>query len=551
MGMRTTFIRGAGVVAAAALALPTAAGGHSGFLGSGGRAVAPAAPPAAAPGCPTAVDPATFPSEADVLRANQRLDAFGLRPTGSPAQAAFVRSIERRMQRLEAIEMRSIPYEIPGWYERGSALRAGRETLPTAGAVPYSKPATGRGRLVYIPHGESLADHDIAGKIVVRDAVPGSIPNAAFTALMWWAWDPGATFVPDETGNYERDFVSYMERVDDLHAAGDGRAAGVVFVHGFPRKLVDHQYAPYEGEHWRVPAVQVGVDEGERLKALAAQGANGRVQVRADKRKAHTRTLIARLPGMSDDRIVIESHTDGMNAIWDNGPLGIMELAEHFASLPRECRPRTIEFVFTTAHLHQRLDPSERDGGAEDYAEQLDREYDEGKVALVMAMEHMGAREFAAVPRPDGLPGRTLEPTGKTEPTGIFVGESPALIARLAEAVTRHDLRRTLALRGADLPGVHFPPHHSFGGEGTPYNHHLLPTIALVTGPWSLYNPSFGAEAIDPELMRRQTIVYADLVHLVADLPREAIGGGFLAQREARGLLCSADPAGFGLASCG
>ena len=508
-------------------------------------------PPAAAEGCPTAADPTGFPSQAQVLAANQRLDRYGRRPTGSAAQGKFVRWIERRMSALDGVDVSSIPYEIDGWYERGSSLRAGGASLPTAGAVPYAKRGSATGRLLFVPHGESLADHDVSGRIVVRDAVPGKIPNAAFTALMWWAWDPDASFAPEETGNYERDFISYLERVDDLRAAGEGGAAGVVFVHGFPRRQVAGQYAPYEGEHWKVPAVQVGVDEGERLKALAEQEAPATVGVEADRRKAHTRTLVARLPGMSEERIVVESHTDGMNAIWDNGPLGIVPLAEYFASLPRECRPRTLEFVFTTAHLHQRLDPSERDGGAEDYAERLDKEYDEGKVALVLAMEHMGAREYAAKPRPDGAPGRVLEQTGKTEPTGIFVGETPALVERLAEAVTRHDLRRTLALRGADLPGVHFPPHHSFGGEGTPYHHHLLPTVALVTGPWSLYNPSFGAEAIDPELFRRQTLVFADLVHLVAELPREAIGGGYLGERAARGVLCGASPDGFGLASCG
>ena len=52
------------------------------------------------------------------------------------------------------------------------------------------------------------------------------------------------------------------------------------------------------------------------------------------------------------ERIVFASHTDGMNAVWDNGPTAILALAQYFASLPLECRSRTIEFAFTTAHLY-------------------------------------------------------------------------------------------------------------------------------------------------------------------------------------------------------
>jgi hypothetical protein len=238
-----------------------------------------------------------------------------------------------------------------------------------------------------------------------------------------------------------------------------------------------------------------------------------------------------------------------MNAVWDNGPIAMLAMAKHFAALPRECRPRTLEFVFTTAHLYQRLTGAERDGGAEQYAQELELAYEQGKLALVVALEHMGAREYAAVPRTDG-PGRVLKPTGQSEPTGIFIGESPTLVEQVAQVAIGHDLRRTIALRGADLPGLHLPPHHSFGGEGTPYHKHLLPTVALVTGPWTLYNPAFGMEAIDGPLLRNQTLVFADLLHAVASIPREALAGAYLGEREARAFLCAASPDGFGLVNC-
>jgi hypothetical protein len=537
------------LAAAALAAIPAGAGAHD--LGSllGGGGVAPLAAPDA---CPSAADPDRFATEAELLELNRAMQRFGRRPTASPNHERFVDWLERRLRGIPGVEIEEIPYAIDRWLERGAALAAGSSAreltrVRVAGAVPYSEPGGASGRLVHIPHGEGLADHDVRGKLVVRDVVPGKVPNAVFVALSWFIWDPDASM--GVVGDYERDYLSYMERVDDLRAAAEGGAAGVVFVHGFPRAQVRGQYAPYEGERWRVPAVYVGVDEGERLKRLAEEGGSGRIGVSARQGSARTRTLVATLPGMSAERIVVNSHTDGINAIWDNGPIAMLPLARHFAGLPRECRPRTLQFVFSTAHLYQQLVPGKREGGAEDYATRLDHEYDEGSVALVIAMEHMGAREYAAVDRKRG-PGRKLVATGLTEPTGIFVGESPVLVEEVSRKLVEHDLRRSIVLRGADLPGARIPPHHSFGGEGTPYHKHLIPTVGLVTGPWSLYNPAFGMEAIDDGLLRRQTIVFADLVHAVGPVPREALAGGYLAERQARSGLCALERDGFGFAEC-
>jgi hypothetical protein len=291
--------------------------------------------------------------------------------------------------------------------------------------------------------------------------------------------------------------------------------------------------------HWQLPAVYVGADEGAQLKVLAANGGSARVDIAATDVQSPTRTIVATLKGASSERIVVESHTDGMNAVWDNGPIAILALARHFAALPRACRPRTLQFVFTTGHLYQRLlGGQDRGGSAELVAKQLDSDYSKGSLAMVFALEHLGAREYAANPRPGGLPGRVLEPTGRNELNTLFVGESPLLVGNVIRAVIQRDIRRTFVMRGADAPGATIPPHNSYGGEGGAYQQHLIPTIALVTGPWTLYNPAFGMEAIDGALMRSQTLLFADLIRRLSPQPRALIGGGYLAYRLARSLIC-------------
>ncbi len=386
-----------------------------------------------------------------------------------------------------------------------------------SGAVPYSKPASVRGPLVYLPPGTVIADNNVKGKVVLRDAVPGTGPQAIFFAVAYYVHDPDLSL--DYAGNYERDFSGYLTRVTDLREAAAGGAAGVVFAHTLPYSQVKGNYQPYEGVNWGVPAVFVGVDEGEQLKKMARATASLTVRAHLTP-NLPSPTIIGTLKGQSDERIVIASHTDGVNAVWDNGPTSILALAEYLARLPLRCRPRTFEFVLSTAHLYL------SENGAHNYAhEELDPGYDEGSVAFAIALEHLGAKEFWRFPR-KGKPGFELKATGRSEPFVTFSHESPVSLRALMSSVLERDARRTWILRGADAPQLGFPPHRSYGGEGGAYHGELLPTLAGITGPNTLYNPPFRMdELIDFELMRRQTIVFGDTILKLQGLPREVIAG--------------------------
>jgi len=69
-------------------------------------------------------------------------------------------------------------------------------------------------------------------------------------------------------------------------------------------------------------------------------------------------------------------------------------------------------------------------------------------------------------------------------------------------------MERTILLQGADAPGQTVPSHCNFGGEGTPYNVHLLPTIGVIAAPQSLYDPPFRLEGIDFNVMHDELLGY-------------------------------------------
>jgi hypothetical protein len=533
-------------VAAAALPAVASAGGVPTFVDPAPRSGWLAAP-RTAPSCPTTTDRKAFPSADELYALNEKMASYGARATGSPQHRRWVRALQERLAKLPGVQLEHVDYPINRWTETKVALRVRAnggtaEKLRVAGPVPYAKPAPKGGiaaPLVYVPTGTPVAKADVRGKIVVRDAVMTSIPNAALTALQWFTYDPGGGLLAQIAESYERE--NNAVRVADMLDAGAAGAAGVIFLRPFPSDQVAGEYAPYEGIQWPVPSLFAGADEAARIRQLAQQGGTARITLEAQVKRVNTRMLLATLPGLSDEKLVVQSHTDGMNAVWDNGPVAMAEMAEYFASIGKQCRPRTLLFAFTTGHLYQHLVDPDRDGSAEQVAKRLDAEYDRGKVAAVFAMEHMGAKRFKVVPRGGGKPGGEIVRDGKhLETTSIFVGESPLLIADLATAVARADVKETIALRGADLPGLQIPPHANYGGEGIPYQAHLIPVVALVTQPWPLFMPAFTdtAALIDKGQLYRQTIAFTELVHTAATQPRELLGGGYLAYRAARTLVC-------------
>ncbi|HET8930439.1 MAG TPA: hypothetical protein VFN21_07275, partial [Acidimicrobiales bacterium] len=163
----------------------------------------------------------------------------------------------------------------------------------------------------------------------------------------------------------------------------------------------------------------------------------------------------------------------------------------------------------------------------------LDREYESGSVGAVVVLEHLGAREYGPVPRRDG-PGDRLAPTGRPTLQQIFVTPSKPLVTTVESVVSQHDLERTIIMKGADVPGETAPEFCNFGGEGTPFNQRLLPTVGIISAPQTLYDPAFGMEGVDIGLMRRQMVAFTDLVTRMGRLDHTDLAGSVPADRARR-----------------
>ncbi len=492
----------------------------------------------AATGCSATVDDGAFASAAELRALSAELAGFGLRSPGSTQHRRELAWLERELRAIPGMKVRSDPYTIDRWQPLpkahgapgrdlaragGLTVRVGGATkvVPVAGAVPFTLPtsaAGSRGQLVHIPNGEAITAANAQGRIVLREVPPTATPYGVFPAI-------AHHITPDfpSTGNYERPYASPLDPT--LVDAGKAGAAGVVFLWDVPTAQVRGYWDPHSGTRFHVPAVYAGGDEAAAIRRFAAQGRTARVAVRAKWDRARTRNLFGTLTGQTRERIVVNTHTDGVTWVQENGPAGVLALARYLGGLPRACRHRDVEFALTTDHL------GFTDDGTFRYAQELDDDFDQGTVAFVLSMEHLAPREIL----PAG-PNHRLRYTGRGEPiVWSAPEESPPLVRAAVDAVKRRKLDRTAVLKGTEAPVAdRVPQYCAQGGLGGNFNAHLLPTTSAITGPWSLWAPSFGERAVDFGRMRREVLAVSDVARALDETPRTEIAGSYIAERRRR-----------------
>ncbi len=132
-----------------------------------------------------------------------------------------------------------------------------------------------------------------------------------------------------------------------------------------------------------VPLITISQDEGFRLRDILGSGAKVEIRLELDieiRKNIKTANVVARLPGASDEEIVLAAHTDGFfQGAMDNasGLASALEIARHHAAIPREQRPRTLIFFLFPDHHH-----------GEEGLRSWEQAHDWNKVAMALTLEH-------------------------------------------------------------------------------------------------------------------------------------------------------------------
>ena len=132
-----------------------------------------------------------------------------------------------------------------------------------------------------------------------------------------------------------------------------------------------------------VPTMTISQDEGFMIRDMIASGQKVQISLKLDieeRENVASQNVYATLPGKSDEQIFVMTHTDCFfQGAMDNasGMATAIELARHYAAMPKDQRPRTMVFVATPDHHH-----------GETGRDFMIKNYDWSKVAVVLNAEH-------------------------------------------------------------------------------------------------------------------------------------------------------------------
>ena len=189
-----------------------------------------------------------------------------------------------------------------------------------------------------------------------------------------------STFVPGGRSHSASDRAGLFNANARAQELGAAMVINVMAVPG------NGQFQP-EGGLRNIPQITISQDEGFALRDRLGAGEKVIFTLHLnvpELANVQTAWTMATLPGVSDEQIVIMTHTDGyFQAATDNnsGMAGTLELARHYAAMPQVQRPRTMVFIQFPDHHHGEVARGRKDVG-------IDATYNWSKVALKLTMEH-------------------------------------------------------------------------------------------------------------------------------------------------------------------
>ena len=287
---------------------------------------------------------------------------------------------------------------------------------------------------------------------------------------------------------------------------------GAVGVLDYPANGADGSYFPYDGIIRSVPGVYVDRATGGPLKGQARAGVTARLALPAQVKRVKTRNLIGFVNfGSSDELVCLHCHSDGSNAIEDNGPQALVAATQYLSRLPRNALPRTVMILLTTGHFAG-------GNGSQDFCRTFKNDLVKRTNAAI-TIEHLGLKQW------EELPSGQMGPTGQWEAGAVFAPGSKALVDASFTALRRGRPVPASVLRPLNPDANGTPNAAAWPGEGQ-YLYALghIADANFITGPTYLLNWGITTkDKCDHAQVRRQAMAFTQEILRLARTPRRRL----------------------------
>ncbi|MFF2910229.1 hypothetical protein [Paenibacillus sp. NPDC057934] len=454
------------------------------------------------------IDEHRLDSAAVMLQDIEVMNSFGSRTTGSEGHNKFIAWLEQQVTEMGLTVYRD-QYTFDRWEEKNSSLIIDQQPIQVSSAFPYSG-ETGEqgvtGELVYTKRGDY---EQASGKIAVveienfKDFPIGIVMNMRDSS-------PQQNGIAPSEGDLV--LTTALKGAKLEQAKEMGVKAVVLVWKGVSDEKAEKQYVPFTDDYAGIPAVWVNETEGQKVIKAAQKHKEATVILEADEQKnAPTESFYVKIDGKNkDEAIIINTHTDGINVVEENGAVGMLSMIRY---LQQEQPERTMIFAFVTGHF--RLPEFKGTSQATSTWMEGHRELWDGgnghmKAVAGITVEHLGSMEWK-----DDDTGH-YGPTGRISTEYTYAGNE-MMAAIWQKAVEQRDDARTVILRG----------HNKFEfGESQPLFEAGIPVLGFIPMPDYLLTDSENREIdkFDAKLMHSQIVSLLKAVKLVDGTETDKLG---------------------------
>jgi hypothetical protein len=334
---------------------------------------------------------------------NAMLSMFnaGPRLTGSPGHKAFLANVEATLDNLGFNVSKDV-LKFDRWeadnYSLVLHLETGDEVVPVG--YPFVRSGLTPDEGLTLPFGNSLTPH----------------PHIAITSAPMTPLGP----------------IGCNLQAISLQL----NAKAAVCCVGEAQVQLKGEYQPFTNPSLKpgLPTLMIANENCKKLKSLSGD-VKATLTLAGKRVPDETAHIYGLLPGQSEEIVMMGIHSDGENAVEENGIPSLLLMAKYLAALPLSARKYTLGFAAVSGHMDYDVPFPETEGFALMHKHDLMK-----KVKVCVAPEHFGAMQWVFK---DGK----YQPTGKSvEYTGF--GSSFALQSQLRKAFKANSVSNALVLTG-------------------------------------------------------------------------------------------------------
>ncbi|BCN31652.1 zinc-binding metallopeptidase family protein [Anaeromicropila herbilytica] len=456
------------------------------------------------------IDDNKLDSEESMLQDIITMNSYGSRTTGSRGHEQFISWLKQQLSDM-GLKLHSDIYTLDQWEEKRSALLINQKEIHVSSAYPYSGETDENGvtgELIYVKRGNY---NNVNGKIAVVEI--NTIKKLP-TGLIMNKRDGFPSSSKVISGDGDLVLTSVLRNPNLKKAKEKGAKAVILVWKGVSDSKVEDQYVPFTDEYMGIPAIWVNETDGKKVIEAAKNNEQGTVILEAKKqKKALTESFYVAIEGKNKkESIIINSHTDGVNVVEENGAVGMLSMIRYL--LKQNIQPeRTMVFAFITGHF--RLPEFKGTSQATStwmnhHPELWDGKNGNIKAVAGITVEHLGSMEWK-----ENESGE-YKATGDIQTEYTYTGNEQ-MESIWKKAIEGRSMIRTVTLRG----------HNKFEfGESQPLFEARIPVIGLIQMPDYLMVNSESREMdrFNVSLMRQQIESLLKATLIVDKTPSEELG---------------------------